>query len=43
MFDATMIRNLSPVDKRMYDAGFLGTDMSGVYQAEPLGHAAGEP
>ncbi len=28
-----MVRDLSPVDKRAYDAGFLGADPSGTFQA----------
>nr|MBC7243977.1 hypothetical protein [Chloroflexota bacterium] len=35
LVDAIRAQGLSPVDKRMYDAGFLGTDMAGVYQAKP--------
>ncbi len=35
LLDDEAIRNLRPVDKRMYDAGFLGTDMAGVYIAQP--------
>jgi len=35
LLDAEAVRNLRPVDKRMYDAGFLGTDMAGVYVAKP--------
>lgn len=35
MLDAEAIRNMRPVDKRMYDAGFLGADMAGVYIAKP--------
>lgn len=34
LLDDEAIRNLRPVDKRMYDAGFLGTDMAGVYIAQ---------
>lgn len=37
LLDEEAIRNLRPVDKRMYDAGFLGTDMTGVYIAQPGG------
>ncbi len=37
LLDEEAIRNLRPVDKRMYDAGFLGTDMAGVYIAQPGG------
>lgn len=29
-----MIAQLSPLDKRSYEAGMLGTDMAGVYQPE---------
>ncbi|MBC7257623.1 MAG: hypothetical protein H5T65_00065 [Chloroflexi bacterium] len=35
LLDAEAAHNLRPVDKRMYDAGFLGTDMAGVYVAKP--------
>lgn len=35
LLDDVAIRNLRPVDKRMYEAGFLGTDMAGVYMAQP--------
>lgn len=35
LLDDEAIRNLRPVDKRMYEAGFLGTDMAGVYIAQP--------
>jgi hypothetical protein len=35
LLDAEAIRNMRPVDKRMYDAGFLGADMAGVYIAKP--------
>lgn len=35
LLDDEAVRNLSPVDKRLYDAGFLGTDMAGVYIATP--------
>jgi len=34
LLDAEAVRNMRPVDKRMYDAGFLGTDMAGVYIAK---------
>jgi len=37
LLDATMVRNLRPVDKRLYDAGFMGADMAGVFQAKPSG------
>ncbi|MGB9593138.1 MAG: hypothetical protein ACPL7R_03235, partial [Anaerolineae bacterium] len=37
LLDDEAVRNLRPVDKRMYDAGFLGTDMAGVYIATPGG------
>ncbi len=37
LLDKEAIRNLRPVDRRMYDAGFLGTDMAGVYIATPGG------
>jgi hypothetical protein len=37
LVDAEAIRNLRPVDKRMYDAGFLDADMAGVYIAKPKG------
>ena len=35
LIDHAMIQNLRPVDQRLYDAGFMGTDMAGVYQAKP--------
>lgn len=35
LVDAAMVQMLRPVDKRLYDAGFLGADMAGVYQAQP--------
>jgi hypothetical protein len=38
LLDAESIRSLRPVDKRMYDAGFLGTDRAGVYVAKPGGN-----
>jgi hypothetical protein len=34
LLDAEAVRNMRPVDRRMYDAGFLGTDMAGVYIAK---------
>lgn len=34
LLDDEAIRNLRPVDKRMYEAGFLGTDIAGVYIAQ---------
>jgi hypothetical protein len=30
-----MVQNLSPVDQRSYDAGFLGTNPAGTFQAKP--------
>jgi len=30
-----MVQNLQPVDKRLYDAGMLGADPAGMYQAKP--------
>lgn len=38
LLDAEAVRNMRPVDRRMYDAGFLGTDMAGVYVAKPGGN-----
>jgi hypothetical protein len=35
LLDDEMIRGLCPVDKRLYDAGFMGSDPAGVYQAVP--------
>ena len=35
-----MIAHLTPVDKRSYDAGFLGSDWAGLY--DPKKHAGGE-
>jgi hypothetical protein len=34
LLDEAALRNLRRVDQRMYDAGFLGTDMAGVYIAK---------
>lgn len=34
LLDAEMIRGLQHVDKRSYDAGFLGSDPAGVYKAK---------
>jgi hypothetical protein len=33
LLDEEMIRNLRPVDRRMYEAGMLGSDPAGLYQA----------
>ena len=36
-----MVRNLSPVDERSYQAGFLGSDPAGVFQARGLAKTEG--
>ena len=36
LLDAEAVRNLRHVDKRMYDAGFLGADMAGVFIAQAM-------
>lgn len=35
LLDDAAVRALRPVDRRAYEAGMLGTDMAGVYQAQP--------
>ena len=35
LLDDTMLRNLSQVDQRLYDAGMLGSDPAGTFQAKP--------
>ncbi len=35
LLDAEMLRNLSLVDQRLYEAGMLGSDPTGIYQAKP--------
>lgn len=35
LLDDGMVCGLSPVDERLYNAGFLGTDMAGAYKAKP--------
>lgn len=34
LIDEAMAQNLQPVDKRLYDAGMLGADPAGLYQAK---------
>ncbi|MGQ9584975.1 MAG: hypothetical protein ACUVXG_06195 [Anaerolineae bacterium] len=34
LLDEEMVRALRPVDRRTYEAGFLGADPAGVYQAQ---------
>ncbi len=35
LLDDEMLRNLSKVDQRLYDAGMSGSDPAGIYQAQP--------